>query len=170
VIEGTFLTYCQDRDFEIVPMADDSLVWQDEPTIGIPEEAIPQVRVPIVEHHLTWHRVVRPPWDAIRQCVGTVNGAEFLGAAAGTVLFDGCTTEPEFLRIGELAQAELASRIEYVFREKAIKTGDGEIVGYNHAYRPLPANDPGWDELADPAGNRPYRESDFSALFQFAES
>ena len=146
VIEGTFLTYSQDRDYEVVPMADDSLTWQDEPTAGIPEEAIPQVRVPIVEHHLTWHRVVSPPWDAIRRCVGTVNDAEFLGAAAGTVLFDGCTTEPEFLRIGELAQAELASRIEYIFPVPTVRyavvdqqiddhiTGIVAAVGYIFAH------------------------------------
>jgi hypothetical protein len=168
VAPGTFLTYRQDRDYEIVPMADDALAWQDQPAAGIPEEAIPQVRVPIIVHHLTWHRVVSPPWAAIRAGVGTVNDAAFLGAAAGAVLFDGCATEPEFLRIGDLAQAELASRIEYVFREKAVKTGDGAIVGWNHAYRSLPADDPGWDQLVDAAGNRPYRSSDFAALFEFA--
>jgi hypothetical protein len=125
----------------------------------------------MVEHHLTWHRVVNPPWQAIRQCVGTVNGATFLGAAAETVLFDGATAEREFLRINGLARTELAWRISYVFRERAIKTGSGGIVGFNHAYRSLPTGNPGWDRLVDGAGNRPYPSSNLTQLFQFeAES
>ena len=66
-----------------------------------------------------------------------------------------------------MANATLGWRIGYLFREKAIKTAGGSVVGWNHAYRSLPADDPGWDELVDANGNRPYVSSDFSELFQF---
>jgi len=168
VQDGTFLAYKQSCDYEQLTMPEDSLAWQDKPGTEVPAEAVPQIRVPIVEHHFTWHRVVNPPWQAVRNCIGTVNAAAFLGAGAGTVLFDGAAARPEFLRMDNLARAELAWRIEYLFREKAVKTGDGDIVGWNHAYRPLPADDPGWDLLADAAGNRLYRSADFQQLFQFA--
>ena len=164
---GTFLTYRQDVDSETMPLSGDSLSWEDEPGESVPEDAVPVVRVPAVEHHLTWHRVVSPPWKAIRACVGTVNSGQFLAAAAATVLFDGATAEREFIRFDGLAGAELAWRISYVFREKAIKTAAGEIVGWNHTYRSLPADDPGWDRLIDAAGNRPYASSDFSQLFRY---
>ena len=168
VESGTFLTYRHGISQMTVTLPEDSLSWQDEPSEFVPSEAVPSIRIPLIEHQLTWHRVVSPPWQAIRNGIGTVNDAAFLGAAAATVLFDGANAEPEFLRIGDLARAELAWRIVYMFREKAVKTGSGEIVGWNHAYRPLPVGDPGWDELADANGNRPYRSSDFTQMFQFA--
>ena len=164
---GTFLTYRQDFDAEDLLLSGDSFAWEDEPTESVPTAAVPTLRIPIVRHHLTWHRVVGPPWQAIRECVGTVNNGLFLGAAAETMLFDGATAQREFLRISGLAAAELAWRISYVFRERAVKTGDGTIVGFNHAYRSLPTNDPDWDRLADGAGNRPYPAADLSQLFSF---
>ena len=78
VESGTFLTYRQDVDSETVPLSGDSFSWEDEPGESVPEEALPVVRVPVVEHHFTWHRVVNPPWQAIRECIGTVNGGEFV--------------------------------------------------------------------------------------------
>ena len=165
---GTFLAYRQGISHKTVAMPEDSLSWQDKPAEFVSAKAVPSIHVPIIEHELTWHRVVSPPWQAMRDCVGTVNDATFLGAAAATVLFDGAAAEPEFLRIGDLDRAELAWRIGYRFREMAVKTGSGEIVGWNHAYRPLPVDDPGWDELADANGNRPYRSSDFAQLLQYA--
>jgi len=168
VEDGTFLTYRMDFGGEYTEISGHSMAWETEAEAPVPPEAIPTVRVPIIEHHVTWHRVVNPPWQAIRDGVATVNSGAFMGAAAGTVLFDGATAEREFIRLDELAHPELGWRISYVFREKAIKTGAGNIVGWNHRYRSLPADDPGWDELADANGNRLYRSSDFTSLFQFA--
>jgi hypothetical protein len=165
---GTLLTYRQQPGGETMILPGHALAWAGAAGVPVPPEAVPAIRVPIVEHHFTWHRVVRPPWEAIRHGVGTVNDATFLGAAAGTVLFAGATAEREFIRIDELANPALNWRLGYLFREKAVKTGDGSVVGWNHAYRSLPADDPGWDELVDAHGNRPYPSSDFSQLFQFA--
>lgn len=165
---GTFLTYRQDVDTEDLLLSGDSFSWEDEPGESVPTAAVPTIRIPTVEHHITWHRVVNPPWQAIRRCIGTVNDGTFLGAAAETVLFDGAAAEREFLRIGSLADTEIAWRLGCVFRERAVKTGGGgSIVGFNHAYRSLPVSNPGWDRLLDGAGNPPYPSSDFSRLFQF---
>lgn len=168
VEDGTFLTYRQDYGGQRIKLPGHGLVWQGEPDVPVPPEAAPSLRIPVIEHHLTWHRVVNPPWEAIRRGVGTVNQAVFLGAPAANVLLDGAIAQREFLRIGELAKAELGWRMDYVFRERAIKAADGNLVGWNYSYRSLPADDPGWDELADANGNRPYPSSDFSQLFRFA--
>jgi len=167
---GTCLGYRQQHDYETLPLSGDSFTWEDEPAQAVPEEAVPVIRVPLVEHRLTWHRVVSPPWQAIRETIGTVNDGTFLGAAAGTVLLDGVDARREFLRVDDLAEFEVGWRLEYVFRERSIKTGDGTIVGYNHAYRSLPAGDPDWDRLIDGNGNLPYATADFDALFRFEES
>ena len=164
---GTFLTYRQDFSSERVRLPAQSLVWQDEPDVPVASEAAPSVRIPVIEHHVTWHRVVSPPWEAIRARQGTLNNGAFLGAPAGTVLLDGVTAAREFLRFDGLDKAELGWQIGYVFREKAVKTPDSTSPGWNHAYRSLPADDPGWDQPADANGNRPYLLSDFSGLFRF---
>lgn len=165
--QGTLLTYRQEPGGETMVLPGHSLAWEGAAGVAVPPEAVPAIRVPLVEHHFNWHRVVNPPWEAIRRCVGTVNDAAFLGAAAATVLFAGAAAQREFVRIDELANATLGWRIGYLFREKAVKTGGGGVVGWNHAYRSLPADNPGWDELVDANGNRPYVSSDFSGLFQF---
>ncbi len=165
--DETFLTYRMDFGGEYVELPVHSMAWDSDATIPVPPEAVATVRVPIVEHHVTWHHVVNPPWGAIRQSVGTVNEGQFLGAAAETVLFDGARADKQFIRVDELQQPEFGWQIAYVFREKAIKH-NGQTYGWNHAYRSLPADDPGWDKLADAAGQTPYQTSDLSTLFQFA--
>jgi hypothetical protein len=54
------------------------------------------VLVPTQEHTITWHRCPRPPWKAIRLCVGTVNDRPFAGAPEGTLLFLGCEANIDF--------------------------------------------------------------------------
>ncbi|MBN2476898.1 MAG: hypothetical protein JXB62_19985 [Pirellulales bacterium] len=164
---GTFLTYRQDFGVEKVTLAGDGLTWVDAPTVEVPAEIEPALRVPTIEHDLTWHRVLDPPWAAIRNGVGTVNAQPFLGAAAGTVLLCGARAEREFINIDRFASPELAWQVRYVLLEKAVKAAGGDSVGWNHAYRSLPADAPGWDELTDPGGNRLYASTDFTQLFRF---
>ncbi len=168
--ERTYLTYRQDFGVDTLALPGHALSWLGSPTVPVPPESVPRIRVPIVEHYLTWHRVLSPPWQAIRNSVGTVNSSALLGAAAGTMRFDGATADREFVRIDDFAQPELAWRIGYVFREKAVKTSSGSVIGWNQAYRSLPVDSPGWDELIDAGGNRLYQLSDFSPLFYFASS
>lgn len=167
--EGTFLSYRMDLDAEAAAWDGQSLRWASQPEVEVPQSAVPALRIPLAVHRVTWHRVVRPPWAAVRACTGCVNAAEFLGAAAETVLFDGAEAETEFVGIDGLRQPEFAWRVSYIFREKAIHWG-GNVCGWNHAYRALPAESPGWDKLVDALGEPPYRAADFTALFRFDES
>jgi len=164
---GTYVSYRQDRDYETVALPVDALTWQTEPTATVRSDDVPAVRIPLIVHRWTWHRVARPPWETIRRCIGTVNQGAFLGIAAGTLLFDGAEAQQQYLRLTSLTDNESNWQVSYVFREKAVKRSDGQIVGWNHAYRPLPADDPGWDELVDANGNRPYRAASFAELFRF---
>ena len=168
--KGSFLTYRMGRDWETLVLPGDDLVWEAQPATPAPSDAAGTLRIPVAEHRLTWHRAVNPPWDAMRAATGTVNDAVFLGAPAGTLLFDGATAEREFLRISDLDEADFAWRIELVFRERAAKILIPEVVaGWNHQYRAEPTDAAGWDRLHSDAvsGHFVYRESDFNRLLEY---
>lgn len=164
--QGTLLSYRMDFGGEYLTLAGETLRWESDPTIPVPAAAVPTIRVPVSEHHLTWHRAVNPPWEAMRSCAGTVNQSAFLGAPAETVLFEGATADKRFLGIDGLRLPAFGWQITYVFRERTIKAG-GSTFGWNHRYRPLPQDFPGWDRLVDQRGQPLYRTSDFTPLFQF---
>jgi hypothetical protein len=167
---GTLLTYRMSFGGEYLLVPGYGLQWQSATSVPVPPDAAPTLRVPVLEHHVTWHRVTSPPWDAIRQCAGAVNAAGFLGAEAETLLLDGAKVAPEFAGFDEAQSPRFAWRITYVFREKSIKllSGEGEAVyGWNHAYRGLPP-DSCWDRLVDDHGNSLYRLINFSSLFELA--
>jgi hypothetical protein len=170
--QGTFLTYRMDFGGEYVALPGQSLQWQSDATLPVPPEAVPTLRVPIIEHHVTWQRVINPPWDAIRACVGSVNAASFLGAAAETLLFDGAKADRQFTGLDDLQEPQFGWRITYVFREKTIRVldaaNDQATYGWNHCYCSVPLPSAGWDRLVDSQGNAFYRTADFSPLFQFA--
>jgi hypothetical protein len=135
----------------------------------LPDEAVVVV-TPILEHHLTWHRVSGPPWDAIRASIGCVNEIEFLGAAAETLLFDGVKADREFLGIDDRGEPQYAWRLHYVFKEKAVKQVSGsemsvETCGWNHVRRYSANEPPSIEREVDSAGNTLYPSADLSALF-----
>jgi len=163
--EGTVLTYRMDFGGEYMVLGGQNMYWHSDPTLPVPPEAVPTLRVPVVEHQITWHRVVAPPWEAIRRCVGAVNAGPFLGAAAETVLLDGATAQRQLLGLDSQRQPQLGWRIVYLFRERTVTVG-GQSYGWNHRYRCLPQQSPGWDRLVDGAGNPLYRTADFTPLFQ----
>jgi len=168
--ENTFLTYRLDFGVETMTLtgASAGLTWDSDSTLPVPPTCEPRLRVPVIEHHITWHRVLNPPWSAIRSAIGRVNSAEMFGAAAGTVLFDGCRADKEFIGFDSLARPELCWRITYVFRERKLcNPGSSTPLGWQHTWRPLPAGTAGFDRLM--RGTDPlYNEADFSTLFQFA--
>jgi hypothetical protein len=170
----TFLTYRMDFGGEYVLLPDYTLSWASDATAPVTPDAVPTLRIPIVEHHLTWHRVASPPWDAIRASVGAVNAATFLSAAAEAVLLDGAQAEPEFIGLDGDNQPCLGWRITYVFREKIFKVLDDDqseiSLGWNDTYRPDADNLSHWDSLVDDAGNSLYRSVDFSQLFEVGTS
>jgi len=171
VHKSTILSYRMDFGGEYIRLPGQGLQWQSDPTIPVPPDVVPTLRIPVVEHHVTWHRVLDPPWEAIRACAGAVNDADFMGAAAETVLCDGAKASREFTGLGSFLEPQFGWRITYVFREKAIKgleDGDGPTTyGWNHSYRDLPAPRSCWDKLVDRNGNTLYKTADFNTLFQF---
>jgi hypothetical protein len=167
---GTTMTYAMDFGGEYLALPSHALRWQSDATTPVPPGAVPTLRIPISEHHVTWHRVVNPPWEAIRASLGAVNAGEFLGTAPETLLFDGAKADRVFAGLDELRQPQYAWRILYVFREKTIKAMRGleaeAVYGWNHAYRAVPPES-GWDKPVDEAGNTLYRAVDFAPLFAF---
>lgn len=128
-------------------------------------------RLPILEHHLTWHRVVSPPYRAIRKSIGTLNKAEFLGANIDTLLFDGASLDTEFLIPEDLGDPKQTWALTYLFREKRIIDGDGAFIGgWNYAYRSIPAGEAGWHEVVDSAGSKVYGSTDFENLIKYEEA
>jgi hypothetical protein len=165
--DGTFLTYRMDFSAEYMTLPGQSLRWQSGVDAPVPPEAVPRLRVPITEHHLTWHRVNRPPWETIRSSIGCVNNYAFMGAAAETVLFEGATADREFIDFGDLAEPQYAWKLNYVFKEKAIKYG-GYVYGWNHAFRSMPNSFSGFERLVDASNSLLYRTANFTSLFRFA--
>jgi len=160
---GTVLTYRMDYSGQHLAVGSHGLRWENHATLPVPAEAVPPLRVPIIEHELTWTGVESPPWGAIRAATGCVNALPFLGAATGTILFDGATASRQFTGLAG-GEVRYGWRLRYVFREKAVKLSGG-VAGWNHAYRSLPADGPGWERLVDATGHRLYTETDFAGLF-----
>lgn len=167
---GTFLGYHTTSRIEEIPVSPESLAWDDQSSASLPLGAAPMLRVPIISHHVTWHRVTEPPWQAIRAALGSINSREFLGAPAETVLFDSASAEPQFVNFDDLRRPQYAWCVRYVFRERALRAASGEACGWNHAFRGAGGTAPAFDRLVDAAGTPLYREADFSGLFQLDAS
>ncbi len=118
---GTLLDYRTEPAEQHVLLPGREVAWPGNPTAVFPDEARATVCLPAIRHRLTWRRVVRPPWPAIRRCTGALNDAEFLGAAAGALLFEGATAGREFLRLSGLHAAEHVWRLQYSFRENPLR-------------------------------------------------
>jgi len=160
---GTHLTYRMRPAMESEVVLPQGWHWADNPAVPLPEHYNLTRVVPITEHLLTWHQVVNPPWQAIRQTQGTVNTGTFLGCPAGTLLFAGAEAYRHFRSGFDASDMEFCWQIQYLFRERAINRG-GRVYGWNHFYRGDP---PGWAELV--SGDQPmYEAADFSVLFRSA--
>ncbi len=117
---NTLLSYHTEPAEEHLHWPGEGLAWLGNPELALPADVRGSVRLPAVRHWLTWRRVTRPPWSSIRQCRGALNHNDFLGAAAGTLLFEGAAAGREFLRLSDLHDAEHVWRLEYSFRENPL--------------------------------------------------
>jgi len=161
---GTHLTYHMQSALETQPLAPQGWHWADNPSITLPDNYSLAKAIPVTEHHLTWHQVVNPPWQAIHQLQGKVNAAPFLGCPAATLLFVGAESSRLFRSSFDAAIEEFCWQIHYLFRERTVKHGGG-VYGWNHFYRGEPAS---WAELT--AGGQPmYAAADFAPLFRPAD-
>ncbi|MBN1910117.1 MAG: hypothetical protein JW818_10285 [Pirellulales bacterium] len=160
---GTYLTYRMRYLGAFQPVGPGGWMWSD--TYG----AVPSTQelakwIPMTEHLLTWHQVVNPPWQTISELQGTLNDAEFLGCAAGTLLFEGADANKLYRAGLDEGPSPFCWEIAYLFRERAIKSG-GSVFGWNHAYRENPA---GWVTVTNGSANL-HDSADFSPLFESAE-
>ena len=137
---GTYLTYRMLFATEYQPMTARGWDWEDDPTVPTPDDLNIGIRIPITEHHLTWHQVINPPWATINAIQGTVNQNEFLGCAPGTLLFEGADANKLYGGGFDEGPSAFTWQIRYVFRQRAIKH-EGRSYGWNHVYRERPA---GW--------------------------
>lgn len=159
---GTYLTYRADLGHESVSTPGRNWRWAvDSAAVG--DDVRPAIVTPAEEFTLTWYRVPRPPWNAIRDLRGRVNDALFLNFPPGTVLFLGCTTRRDF----QVLDSGMW-RLAYHFKVRSVpSTAGGGQVGWNYHYRRQAASGEHWLEIADQDGNRPYAEGPFVNLFQF---
>ena len=160
---GTHLTYRMGYDVELQPITSGGWTWQDNPALPLPDDLELIKRIPVTQHDLTWHQVIRPPWSAIQALQGKVNSGEFLGCPQATLMFEGAEANKLFRAGLEAGPSEFCWQIRYRFRERAVKQG-GEVYGWNHCYRDDP---PGWVELTNGSGPM-YDLGDFTPLFQSA--
>jgi hypothetical protein len=114
------LTYCTELTYDVLTIPGGDLYLPGNTQVAFPTAAQGTVRIPVTKHILTWSGVTSPPWTAIRNCKGTWNNAEFLGAAAGTLLFDGAKVKGVFSSISSLSQCPDGCDLEYTFREKPL--------------------------------------------------
>jgi hypothetical protein len=160
---GTHLTYRMRFAAECQPIPARGWQWSDDASIPPPDDLGLVKLIPVTEHHLTWHQVVNPPWQAIHALQGKVNAGEFLGCPEATLLFEGAEANKLFRAGFESGPSEFCWQIHYVFRERSVKHG-GQVYGWNHFYREKPA---GWVELTNGA-DRVYDLADLATLFQSA--
>lgn len=158
---GTHVTYRMKHGLEHQALLPQGWHWADQPASVLADDYPLAKAIPFTEHHVTWHQVVRPPWQAIRQLQGKLNLGEFLGCPEATLLLEGAEANKLYRSGFESASPEFCWQIRYLFRERAVKYG-GEVCGWNHFYRGDP---PGWVELTN-GSQKMYELGDFSVLFQ----
>ncbi len=184
--DGTFVTYRQDFGVEYMDLPNRHLKWlsgtvdSEGNVVAVPPDAVSVLRIPVTEHHLSWHRVLNPPWRLIKELRGKINSDDWPttvdlgGWAAETLLFEGAETETNMVGFDGNGAPLFTHSMHYLFRERTIEMkkvqGVWEAKGWNDTYRTLPADSPGWDRLVDKdTGKNLYEDSDaFSSLFAFA--
>jgi len=122
-------------------------------------------RLSDIVHHWTWHRVPEPPLKAIRALTNFVNAGDFMGAADGTLLFEGARIRKEYLLSEIFGRPKQMFQVDYTFRERRIFTGLGQFAGgWQYEYRSDPGEE-GWSPVVDANGSPLYATGDFSSLF-----
>lgn len=111
--------------------------------------------LPIIEHHLTLHRVPSVPYALIRSLIGHVNETEFEGAEPETVMFGGAELQQTITSDGSQPW-----QIEMHFLEKIIRQ-NGEALGWNHAFDTKTGS---WRRLIQKNGDDVYPLGDMNAF------
>jgi hypothetical protein len=156
---------------EILSLPDSGLEWAFSEEV-VPENVNAGLFVPTIEHEITLPRVLQPPFDVIRDRVGTVNDA--------TVTFSTGTIQPEtLLFLGAqlervvMSDGERAWQLIYRFSERRVFPQDQDVDsvgfgGWNHFW--LGGNsDGGWYRLqrknSSGSDHDLFRQTSFPELF-----
>lgn len=175
---NTFLTYRMGVGGEFLRISGATLSWANGDPITEHPDLLPTLKIGVTEHNLTWHRVVYPPWNAIRSLAGCVNADVFMGAAPESLLFEGATHELEFTTVTGLGESLYAHRMSYVFKERRHVNlltifnpqdhgSNTQVAGWNHVWRSKPLLDEGWSRILNQSGKPLYEPVDFAPLFQY---
>lgn len=162
---GTYLIYTAELGLEAATLPARVWNWRLDGDPKLPEDQGPTLYEPTGTHQLTWLRVPRPPWAAIRATRGKLNATSFLGAPPQTLLFAGARAAREF----EFLEEVPVWRVEYTFLERVRRQASGAWVGWNHHFRQEPEGDEHWLEIEDESGRAPYATADFAPLFELGD-
>lgn len=176
--DGTILEYSTSGAAEHITLSPNGSLWDRNGAAPVPDGAAPVKRIPIIDHRISWHLVVDPPWSAMRSQLGTVNSVAFNGFEAETMLFDSYMASKEFAIAFDFAAPQLFWKIDYVFKSKRFVANLGKddggaalgeaVAGWQFLWRGTPAAQAGWDELRDVNNKKIYETSDLSGLFYYA--
>jgi hypothetical protein len=114
------LTYSTELTYDEVTLPAGDLYLPGNTQVSFPTGSQGKIRIPVTKHILTWNAVTNPPWTAIRNSKGTWNNDAFLGAAAGTLFFDGAKVKGAFSSISSLGECPDGCVLEYTFRERPL--------------------------------------------------
>ncbi len=169
--ERTWMTYRVAGAVEAIVITGGNHTWNGTGDRAKDPDLLMMQRVPIVEHHITWHNVLDPPKAAIDANVGKVNSAVWHGFAAETMLFDTWDADKEFALLDDNSEVFTAWKLNYVFRERRVPMPNNATGGWNHYYRTKPMANMGWDILKNVNGDRPYLSTAvFDSLFKYTET
>lgn len=140
--EGTYVSYRRRSTGEYMTVPGRGLEWSAGVPVG--QDTHATIRIPLVEHIVTWHRVKYPPWQAIDENTGKVIGFTTKLPGHGriyqldTLLFEGGESDREF-QIG--LNATETWQMTYTFKERRVTSlrpgvASATIIGWNHLYRP----------------------------------
>lgn len=104
------------------------------------EVASPRLIVPHIEHQITWHRVVRPPYKAIRACIGKVNNAD-VDFRTGKIPKECLLLTGVNIVRNVMTDGNFSIEIVYRFSERRVVAMDNpatEPGGWNHFYKSSP--------------------------------
>lgn len=149
---------------------------------GSPDAADDQAfftqRIPLVDHHFTWHNVRQVPYAAIKSVIGMVNNSLWLGVfEPETMLFDGYDLTQEFIVLDDGTTPAPSQSLTYLFKERRVHVPQAgvpqfpfTVEGWNFIYR-TDKGSRGWARVYDENGDSPYRLTDnFPNLFLYAVS
>jgi hypothetical protein len=121
------------------------------PGSGAGDLSAAKIQIPITVMSLTWHEIPYLPMTVVRDLIGKVNSATFLGAAPGCVLFKGAETQRK-----QNADGTIVQEVSMTFNERR--------VGYEWNKLPTKTNPFTFSTATDGNGNAPFLTGDLNLL------